>query len=285
MSETDAIQRFTILGCGSSGGVPRVGGVWGACDPNEPRNRRTRCSLLVEHRRAEQSWDEATTVLIDTAPDMREQLLAVGVTRIDAVLYTHDHADQTHGIDDLRALAQTMRRRVPVHMDAATATTLTDRFRYCFHQRPGSLYPPILDARVDLKAGKPLSVEGPGGGLEILPLDQEHGPTRSLGFRFGDVAYSNDVSAMPEDTFARLGGLSVWIVDTLRYRPHVSHANLETALGWIERLRPGRAILTNLHVDLDYRRLCEETPDHVAPGYDGMQFELPAKTASRIEVS
>jgi phosphoribosyl 1,2-cyclic phosphate phosphodiesterase len=220
------------------------------------------------------SPEDATTVLIDTSPDLREQLLAAGISRVDAVVYSHDHADQTHGIDDLRNLAYLMRARVRVHMDAPTARTLTGRFAYAFSGAAG--YPAILGVGETLEAGRPIALDGPGGVLELTPLAQNHGAVGSLGFRSGAFGYSNDVVDMPEETFRGLTGLSVWIVDALRYAPHPSHANLETALAWRDRLKPKRTILTNLHVDMDYRRLCEELPPGVEPAYDGLQVEVPA---------
>lgn len=270
------VLRVTVLGCGSSTGSPRIGGDWGNCDPTNPKNARLRSSILVERSQAG-SWapETTTTVLVDTAPDMRQQLLRAGVGRLDAVLYTHDHADQTHGVDDLRMLAQNMRRRVPVHMDEATAETLLRRFDYCFVQREGSWYPPILEAEIDLEPGRVVRIDGPGGVIEGLALAQVHGPVPSLGFRFGAFAYSNDVSDMPEETFAALSGLDVWMVDALRYAPHGSHANLETAMAWIERVAPKRAYLTNLHVDLDYARVEAETPSHVSPAHDGLVLMTP----------
>lgn len=261
--------RLTILGCGSSGGVPRVGDGWGACDPDEPRNRRTRCSLLVE--RFSTGAARPTRVLVDTAPDMRLQLLAAGADRIDGVLFSHDHADQTHGIDDLRTIAYAMRRRVPAWLDEVTARTLMVRFGYCFKGAEG--YPGILEAHAMPAPGRILTVDGPGGPISAMPLAQDHGVGPSLGFRFGPAAYNNDVVDLPEASLARLHGLKLWIVDALRYTPHPTHAHVEKSLGWIARLAPERAVLTNLHIDLDYNRLAAETPDHVEPAFDGWFWE------------
>jgi phosphoribosyl 1,2-cyclic phosphate phosphodiesterase len=261
--------RLTLLGTGSSGGVPRVGGDWGACDPAEPRNRRTRCSALVEQ------WttgSHATTVLIDTSPDLREQLLATGTTHLDAVVYTHDHADQAHGIDDVRALAIRQRKQIPVYFDAATQASLATRFSYIFRGAGG--YPPILDIQPVVTPYERFQVPGPGGPVEFLPVDMEHGRIRCLGFRMGDVAYCNDVNGLPQRTMDTLAGLDTLIVDALRYTPHPSHAHLELTLAWIAALKPRRAILTNLHVDLDYRTLQTELPEGVEPAYDGMQIEF-----------
>lgn len=266
--------RVTILGCGSSGGVPRATGDWGVCDPTEPRNRRTRCSILVQRwqARAAGRAEEATTVLIDTAPDLRSQLAEAKPSHLDAVLYTHDHADQVHGIDDLRAFVLQARRRVPVWMDAATRKTLHQRFHYCFQGYGG--YPSILEEAGELKPYETISVDGPGGPIDFVPLAQDHGYVPSLGFRFGPCAYSNDVVGMPPETFAALAGLDVWIVDALRETPHPSHAHLAMTLDWISDVRPRRAILTNMHIDLDYRRMLETLPANVEPAFDGQRIDL-----------
>lgn len=264
--------RVTILGCGSSGGVPRVGGDWGACDRNEPKNRRTRCGLLLELWKGAPEAGEATTVLIDTSPDLREQLLAARTTRIDAIVYSHDHADQTHGLDDVRALALRMRRRIPVWLDAATRATLERRFSYVFNGEGG--YPAILTIAGEIAPHAPLTIDGPGGSLTLTPLAQDHGGVQSLGFRIGRFAYSNDVAQLPAETLAALHGLDVWIVDALRYTPHPTHAHLERTLGWIEALKPRRAALTNMHVDLDYATLLQELPRGVEPAYDGWRVDL-----------
>lgn len=261
--------KFTILGCGSSTGVPRVGGDWGKCDPNNPKNRRRRCSLLVEKTKG----DEITTVLVDTGPDMREQLIDANVEWVDAVLYTHEHADHTHGIDDLRALVMTRRERVDVYMDQSTSDDVVPKFNYCFTSPKGSLYPPILNEnRIELE--QMISIEGPGGIIEAMPFKQHHGPIDSLGFRFGDIAYSSDLSDLPEESLPFVQDLDVWIVDCLKRKPHVTHFNLETTLEWIDRLKPKRAILTNMHVDLDYDELVSELPDGVEPAYDGMILQV-----------
>lgn len=265
--------RVTILGCGSSGGVPRADGDWGDCDPNEPRNRRSRCSLLVQRwAGAAGHPKDATTVLIDTAPDLRTQLAEAKPNHIDAVLFSHDHADQTHGIDDLRAYVLKMRRRMPVWMDQTTRATLHPRFRYCFESQSG--YPAILEHAGDLAPLSPVVIEGPGGKLECLPLMQDHGFSLSLGFRFGPVAYCNDVVGLPEESFAALDGLDLWIVDALRDKPHPSHAHVGMALDWIERVKPKRAILTNLHVDLDYQTLKARLPKGVEPAHDGLNADF-----------
>ncbi len=261
--------RVTILGCGSSAGVPRVGVGWGACDPNNPRNRRRRCSILVERF----GPGGVTRVLVDTGPDLRDQLLGCDVRHLDAVLITHDHADHTHGIDDLRPLVIAMRRRMPVYMDAVTSAVMMARFGYCFHQPPGSDYPPILDER-RMEAGADVTVEGAGGPVTGRPFRMIHGGTEALGFRFGGLAYAPDVSRMPEESLAELQDLDVLVIDALRYTPHPSHFSVSEALALIEAVRPGRAILTNLHTDLDYETLRREVPAGVEPAFDGLQIEL-----------
>ena len=261
--------KFTILGCGSSGGVPRPALGWGDCNPRNPRNRRRRTSLLVERRAA----SGVTRVLVDTSPDLREQLLDADVDWLDAVFYTHAHADHTHGIDDLRSLAIKHRRRVDVYLDEPTARALHARFGYCFRSPPGSEYPPIVTEH-RLAAGRPVTVEGEGGTVTALPLLQEHGSIASVGFRFGALAYSCDLSGLPAESIAALKGMDVWVVDALRYRPHPSHFSVDDALGWIDRIKPARAILTNLHSDLDYDALRARIPHHVEPAYDGLTIEL-----------
>jgi len=266
----------TILGCGSSGGVPRPGSGWGACDPAEPKNRRRRCSLLVQRHGAAGT----TGVLVDTTPDLREQLLSAGIARLDATLFSHDHADHTHGIDDLRALVLHMRRRVPVYADADTGATLRQRFGYLFETPPGSLYPPILDL-APLEPGRPLAIAGDGGAIAALPFRVEHGPNyEALGFRFGGLAYVPDVSAIPAPAMAAMSGLDVLIIDCLREAPHPSHFNLEQSLAAIAQLAPRRAILTNLHVDLDYASLCRRLPKHVEPAFDGMTLAVSTQDES-----
>ena len=256
-----------ILGCGSSTGVPRIGlngPDRGACDPGNPRNRRSRCSLLVR--------TDTMTLLIDTSPDLRTQMLAAGTGKVDAVLFTHDHADQTHGIDDLRSIAYAMRRRMPVYADEDTLRTLTARFGYCFETPPGSGYPPILDARLIADPLTPFTIEASGARQEIIPFAQVHGSIRSLGFRIGPIAYSSDVSGLDDAAFAALEGVECWIVDALRDAPHPTHSHVAQSLEWIARVRPKQAILTNLHIDLDYGELSRRLPDGVVAGFDGLIF-------------
>ena len=264
-----ARMRFTILGCGSSGGVPRLGGHWGACDPNNPKNQRRRCSLLVE-RFGEHG---VTRVLIDSSPDLRAQLLDAGVGVLDGVVYTHPHADHTHGIDDLRVLAHNAKRRVDVYFDAPTRDSLVARFNYCFMTPQGSSYPPILKAH-DLEPGVALTIEGAGGPIPVLPILQQHGDATSLGFRFGRAVYSPDISDIPEASLPHFTDMDVWIVDALRYLPHPSHFSVKEACAWVERLKPRRTILTHLHVDLDYAALQRELPPAIEPAFDGLQITL-----------
>ncbi|WP_036257430.1 MBL fold metallo-hydrolase [Methylocapsa aurea] len=259
---------ITILGCGSSGGVPRVGQGWGACDPNNPRNRRRRCSILVER---DDGGTAKTQVLVDTSPDLREQLLALGITHLDGILLTHAHADHTHGIDDVRPLVIMARRKIDLHMDAPTSAVVRSHFGYIFETPPGSQYPALLNER-RLYPGEVVSVMGPGGSIDALPFRLEHGEIDALGFRFGDIAYSPDVNAIPIESRSSLEGLDLWIVDALRYTPHPSHFCLPETLDWISKLQPKRAILTNLHTDLDFERLKGELPDNVQPAFDGMRI-------------
>ena len=263
--------EVTILGCGSSGGVPRADGSWGVCDPTDPRNSRTRCSMMIR-RPSEDGPERWTTVIVDTAPEFRLQAAAAGAGRLDALLLTHDHADQSHGIDDIRAFAMRQRARIPVHVDPPTSETMLRRFGYVFRGEKG--YPAIADL-VDIPAhGVPWQVDGPSGAIPVVTFDQDHGEVRSVGYRFGPVAYSSDVLDLDEAAFAALEGVELWIVDALRYTPHPTHAHVERTLGWIERLRPHAAVLTNLHIDLDFAELGSRLPPGVAPAYDGMRVTL-----------
>jgi len=258
--------RFTILGCGSSGGVPRLGGHWGDCDPLEPRNTRRRCSLLIERM----TDAGTTTVLIDASPDLRAQLLDAGVGQLHGVVFTHAHADHTHGLDDLRMIVINMRKRLPVYADGPTQNDLISRFGYAFVQPEGSDYPPILDLH---SMPGDVSIDGPGGAVTLTPFRVEHGNIDSLGFRINDLAYLPDVSDLTAEARTALQGLDCWIVDALRRSPHPSHTHLDNTLNWIAQLAPRRAVLTNMHIDLDYRTLDAETPDHITPAYDGMQID------------
>ncbi len=262
--------RVTVLGSGSSPGVPRIGGDWGACDPTNPRNRRRRCSVLVQ---AVGRDGQTTDVLVDTSPDLREQALATGIRSIDGVLYTHPHADHIHGIDDLRAFWINTGKRVDIYADRPTLNRLHEAFGYCFSTPPGSAYPPIL-AGHEIFAGRPVEIEGAGGALHVLPIEQQHGSVTSLGFRFGNFLYSPDLNGLNENALALAKDLDVWMVDALRHKPHPSHFSLGEALEWIDRVKPKRAVLTHMHIDLDYETLCRDLPPNIVPAYDGMVMEF-----------
>ncbi len=265
--------HVTILGCSSSGGVPRVGQGWGKCDPANPKNRRRRCSLLLS--RGEGA--SGTHLLVDTSPDLREQLIDAAVKRLDAILYTHPHADHTHGVDDVRGLVIMNGKRIPAYMDEPTAREMTRKFGYIFATPPGSFYPPLLIER-RLAPGEEVSLEGPGGPIAATPFRLEHGDMDALGFRFatpaGVMAYTPDLNAIPPESAQYLEGLDLWIIDALRHQRHGSHFSVGQAFEWIERLKPRRAVLTDLHVDLDYAALAAICPPNVTPAFDGMRLEL-----------
>lgn len=254
-------MKVRILGSGTSSGVPRIGNDWGLCDPSEPRNRRTRAAILVETARAR--------VLVDTGPDMREQLLAAGVATLDAVVWTHDHADHCHGIDDLRQVYYAMRHPVRGLARPALCETLRARFGYVFDGHDG--YPPTVELQEMPDA---IAIDD----LSIRVVDQPHGPFTSLGLRFesagGAIGYATDLSAMTDDMAMLYAGLDVWIVDALRRRPHPSHPDLATVLGWVERLRPSRTVLVHMDQTMDYATLRAELPAGVEPGFDGLEVTL-----------
>ena len=250
-------MKVTILGCGTSAGVPRIGNFWGNCDPAEPKNRRRRVSILVE--------EGDTAVLVDTSPDLREQALSANITRLDGVLYTHDHADHTHGIDDLRPLAQDMKRRIDIYGNHRTLSVLEQRFSYIFNSVSG--YPAIASAH---EIAGPFAI----GSIDIIPFKQIHGEMETFGFRFGPIAYSTDLNVLPEESIEILRGVDTWIVDALRYEPHPTHPHLDLTLSWIAKVKPRRAILTHMTWDMDYATLKRDLPAGVEPAFDGMVITL-----------
>lgn len=262
-------MRFTIMGSGSSGGTPRVGGDWGGCDPANPKNRRRRSAALVERF----GDDGVTRLLFDASPDIRAQLLDANVGIVDAVVFTHAHADHTHGIDDLRVVYFNARKRIPAYYDAETGAELLHKFGYCFNQTADSNYAPILEGHV-IAPLEPLRIEGPGGAIELMPFRQLHGNGVSLGFRIGKLVYATDVHAFPEESWPLLEGLDVLILDALRVKPHVCHFSVAEAVEVVEKVKPKRAILTHIHVEDDHQAIDDMTPAHVTPAYDGMVIEF-----------
>jgi len=255
-------MKITMLGCGPSMGVPAIGNDWGACDPNDPRNRRRRASLLIECR--------GKVILVDTSPDLREQLLNAGIKRIDAVIMTHAHADHLHGIDDLRGVNRLMQSTIALHADAKSMAEIEQRFGYVFEPVPpgGLFYKPTLTPHV---------IDGPftAAGVPFVPFAQDHGFSTTLGLRVGSFAYSTDVNELDDNAFSALAGIEAWVVDCLRYEPHPTHSHLARTLTWIERVKPKRAVLTHLDRPLDYRELAARLPPGVEPGQDGLVIELP----------
>ncbi|HPF46784.1 MAG: MBL fold metallo-hydrolase [Alphaproteobacteria bacterium] len=255
-------MKITILGSGTSQGVPRIGGKlnngWGLCDPNNPKNRRRRVSIMVE--------EGDTRVIVDTGPDFREQALSAGITTLDAVLYTHDHADHTHGIDDLRAFSQNMNKRVPIYSNKHTLKILQERFGYIFKGRKN--YDAICEAHeIDLA---PFRI----GGFDIQPMALVHGAIFSYGYRFGKMCYCTDFNDIPKETYKHLYDLDLWIVDCLREEPHPTHCHLEQTLGYIEEFKPKRAVLTHMTAELDYETLKNKLPKGVEPAYDGLVLNI-----------
>ncbi|MEM1318260.1 MAG: MBL fold metallo-hydrolase, partial [Pseudomonadota bacterium] len=255
MADVVGETHFTILGCGSSPGVPRIGNDWGKCDPTNPKNRRRRASFLIERF----GTDGTTTIVVDTGPDFREQMISAGISSADGIVYTHSHADHIHGIDDLRSFVINRRERVQIWADEATSVRLHESFGYCFETPEGSNYPPILEEN-RITANESFTISGAGGDIELLPFEQPHGNILSLGFRIDNVAYCSDVSALDERALPFLESLDVWVIDALQYRAHSSHLSLDQTLGWIEKLKPKRAILTHMHTPLDYDTVMAATP-------------------------
>jgi len=270
MGERNSELKFTILGCGSSAGVPRPNGNWGDCDPENPKNFRSRAALLIEKI----SEAGRTSIVVDTGPDFRTQMLAANVHHIDAVIYTHAHADHIHGIDDLRSFVQAEKHMMPIYADRYCQKRLNEGFSYCFKTPEGSNYPPILQAH-EISAYHPFIVSGAGGEVEIQPFWQMHGDIHTLGLRIGKFAYATDVSAWPRESLEYLSNLDALIIGALQYEWHPSHFSLAQALEQIAIYRPKQAYLTHMHIWLDYDTVMRETPDNVAPAYDGLSFSLP----------
>ena len=263
-------MRVTILGSGSSGGTPRIGRGWGACDPTEPKNRRLRASILVEN--------DDTVVLVDASPDLRQQILAIGIEKFDAILFTHAHADHLHGIDDLRGINRAMGAPLDAYADANTLNTIRSRFSYVLEpldEAATFYYKPVLIPH-EIAGGADFDI----GTISFRAFDQDHGRTRTLGFQFGPFAYSTDVVNLPETAFDAIAGVDTWIIGTLTDVAHPTHAHVDKALGWIERVRPRRAVLSHLSADLDYGTLAGSLPDGVEPAYDGMVIDIPEAAAS-----
>ena len=260
-------RTVTILGCGSSGGVPRLGNKWGACDPKNKKNERRRCSILVEQTNSKGT----TRVLVDTSPDLRAQLLSANIGELDAVIYTHSHADHVHGLDDLRMIVINMRKRLPVYADKTTKTALLYRFNYAFETPMGSSYPPILDMN---EINGPFKIIGDGGSIDFKPFKVNHGEMDALGFRVGDMAYLPDVFDIPPTAWQQLNHLKLWIVDALRYTPHPSHAHVEKTLGWIGKVKPKHTVITNMHIDIDYAIFRSELPEGIEPAFDMMKLTI-----------
>lgn len=254
-------MKVTVLGSGWSGGVPVIGGNWGQCNPDNPKNRRLRPSVLVE--------EGDVSLLIDTSPDIREQLLRAQAKKLSAVLYTHAHADHSHGIDDLRAMNWCMKAPIDIYGDQATMDDLQRRFDYIFRVRPEpqqyykpALVPHVLDGPLEF------------GALTVTPFNQNHVHMNSVGYRIGDFAYSTDVKEMPEAAFSVLAGVKVWVVDCIRREPHKTHSHLQQTLQWIERIKPQKAYLTHMDISMDYDALCGELPPHIRPAFDGLTIEI-----------
>lgn len=255
-------MKVTILGCGGASGVPAIASGWGSCDPAEPRNRRRRSSILVE--------DDDTRILVDSAPDLRDQLLDAGIRSLDGLIYTHDHADHLHGLDDLREINRVTRQWLPVWGSAGVLDVARQRFGYAFEpldEIGEFIYRPLL---------RPQTIDGPFavGTIPVIPFDQDHGYSRTLGLRFGDFAYSTDVVELPEESFAALRGIDTWVIGCLVDYPHATHAHVAKVLAWVERVKPRMAVLTHMGPRLDYRSLCDSLPPGVVPAYDGMILHI-----------
>ncbi len=257
-------MRVTLLGSGSSQGVPEVGCGCAVCRSDHPRNKRTRASLLVE--------TQGKNLLVDTAPDLRQQALREGFTKVDAVLYTHDHADHTAGLDDLRAFNVQADAAIPIYGNKVTLDILEQRYAYAFLPRPErAWYRPCVVPHV--LPDEPV-FGFTAAGVAVTAFEQVHGRIKTFGYRIDNFAYSTDVDVLPEAAFEALAGVDTWIVDCLRYSESYTHSNLERTLGWIARVRPRMAILTHMAHDFDYVRLSSELPAGVVAGYDGIIAQL-----------
>lgn len=260
------MSKLTILGCGSSSGVPVIGCQCGVCTSGNPKNTRTRVSVFIQH-------DNGRNYLIDTSPDLRQQALRHNINRVDAIILTHDHADHTHGIDDIRPFNYQAQDTIPLYADTFTMQRIREKFPYIFYPKPENniwYRPAVVPQIIPTEPIAPFDVLG----FEIQPIWQLHGKTHSLGFRFGNVAYCTDVKEFPTESFGKLDDLDIWIIDCLRYTESWTHSTLEQTLQWVEQLKPRLAILTHMAHDLDYEKLIKELPENVVPGYDGMELQF-----------
>ena len=256
-------MKVTILGCGGSSGTPAVGLGWGKCDPKNPKNSRLRSSILVENGE--------TQILVDTSPDLRQQLLNTDVKRLDAVLFTHYHADHLHGVDDLRQINREMNAPIDIYADVDTLRIIDLRFGYVLEplaENAKMYYKPTLVSH-ELNDGDVFSI----GSIDIQVFVQDHGFCNTLGFRFGPIAYTTDVVELPDHAFDILKGVDTWVIGTLIDHPHPTHAHVDKALDWIERIHPRRGVLSHLGYGFDYDTLNKRLPDHVEPAFDGMILE------------
>lgn len=257
-------MRVTILGCGPSGGVPGIGDYWGKCDAQNPKNRRTRPSILLEN--------DTLSLLVDSSPDVREQLLKAKVSRLDAVLYTHGHADHLHGIDDLRSINRLQNAPLDIYLNQETLDHISQRFGYVLEplaEGADVFYKPVLVPHL-VDYGQAFNLAG----LEILPIKQDHGFCETIGYRIGDFAYSTDVVDMDDDSFDLLKGVKVWVIGTLVDQPHMTHADVDKAVRWVEKIAPERAFLTHLGTSLDYSALSARLPENIRPCFDGLQITI-----------
>ena len=257
-------MKIRILGCGAAGGVPMISRGWGKCDPDNPKNKRLRTSLLLKEKN--------TTLLFDTGPDLREQLLNAKIKHLDAVLYTHEHADHTHGIDDLREINRAMQKEIPVYANATTLQLLKSRFDYAFHpinKEKETFFHPWLEPNL-IKPGEAFYIKG----LKITPFTQDHEWTTSLGFRINKFGYSTDVVHLYESALSILKGIDTWVVGCLSDKDHPSHASINRVLEWVKIIKPKRTVLTHMSINLDYQSLCNSLPVGIEPGYDGMEIEI-----------